>query len=25
VSIVAFLMVVLAERGKLFQPHNPAV
>lgn len=25
VSIVAFLMVVIAERGKLFQPHNPAV
>ena len=25
VSIVAFLMVVVAERGKLFQPHNPAV
>jgi DHA1 family bicyclomycin/chloramphenicol resistance-like MFS transporter len=25
VSIVAFLMVVIAERGKMFQPHNPAV
>lgn len=25
VSIVAFLMVVIAERGKLFQPHNPAI
>lgn len=25
VSIVALLMVFIAERGKLFQPHNPAV
>jgi DHA1 family bicyclomycin/chloramphenicol resistance-like MFS transporter len=25
VSIVAFVMVIIAERGKLFQPHNPAV
>jgi DHA1 family bicyclomycin/chloramphenicol resistance-like MFS transporter len=25
VSIVAFAMVLVAERGKLFQPHNPAV
>ncbi len=25
VSILAFLMVVIAERGKLFQPHNPPV
>ena len=25
VSIVAFAMVAIAERGKLFQPHNPAV
>lgn len=25
VSIVAFGMVAIAERGKLFQPHNPAV
>lgn len=25
VSIMALLMVLIAERGKLFQPHNPAV
>jgi DHA1 family bicyclomycin/chloramphenicol resistance-like MFS transporter len=25
VSIVAFIMVVIAERGKMFQPHNPPV
>lgn len=25
VSIIALLMVFIAERGKLFQPHNPAV
>lgn len=25
VSVIAFLLVMVAERGKLFQPHNPPV